>query len=129
MPRHCIRGPDRALLVFTYTIPNLNSVSRFILSRVAHKPVSIAISQPRNHVVSRLYKVLWKLWVKLIQCVVVLFKYTITWLLTLNQKLRELQTHVAAMKASCNEAETQLALTNESSKMLLERANNLRDER
>jgi hypothetical protein len=64
--------------------------------------------------------VMWKLWVKLIRCVVVLFKYTITWLLTLNQKLRELQTHVAAMKASCNEAETQLALTNQSSKMLLE---------
>jgi hypothetical protein len=33
------------------------------------------------------------------------------------------------MKASCDEAETQLALTNESSKMLLERAGNLRDER
>jgi hypothetical protein len=45
----------------------------------------------------------WKLWVKLIQCVVVLFKYTITWLLTLNQKLRELQAHVAAMKASVTE--------------------------
>jgi hypothetical protein len=45
------------------------------------------------------------------------------------QKLSELQTHVAAMKASCDEAETQLALTNESSRMLLERAGNLRDER
>lgn len=33
------------------------------------------------------------------------------------------------MRASCNEAETQLALTNESSKILLERAGNLRDER
>ena len=48
---------------------------------------------------------------------------------TSNQKLCELQTHVAAMKVSCDEAETQLALTNESSKMLLERAGNLRDER
>ncbi|KAF8967344.1 oligomeric complex COG6-domain-containing protein [Flammula alnicola] len=44
-------------------------------------------------------------------------------------KLRELQTHVAAMRTSCDEAETQLALTNESSKVLLERAGNLRDER
>ena len=33
------------------------------------------------------------------------------------------------MRASCDEAETQLALTNESSKILLERAGNLRDER
>jgi hypothetical protein len=48
---------------------------------------------------------------------------------TSNQKLCQLQTHVAAMKVSCDEAETQLALTNESSKMLLERAGNLRDER
>ena len=46
-----------------------------------------------------------------------------------NQRLLELQAHVAAMKASCDEAETQLALTNESSKMLFERAGNLRDER
>uniref|UniRef100_A0A8H7Y3X8 Conserved oligomeric Golgi complex subunit 6 n=1 Tax=Psilocybe cubensis TaxID=181762 RepID=A0A8H7Y3X8_PSICU len=44
-------------------------------------------------------------------------------------KLQELQKHVAAMRASCDEAETQLALTNESSKTLLERAGNLRDER
>ena len=33
------------------------------------------------------------------------------------------------MRASCDEAETQLALTNESSKILLERAGNLREER
>lgn len=33
------------------------------------------------------------------------------------------------MRSSCDEAETQLALTNESSKLLLERAGNLRDER
>ena len=45
-----------------------------------------------------------------------------------DQKLCELQTHVMAMRASCDEVETQLALTNESSKMLLERAGNLRDE-
>jgi len=45
------------------------------------------------------------------------------------QKLRDLQVHVAAMRASCDEAETQLTLTNESSKILLERAGNLRDER
>ncbi|KAF9476408.1 oligomeric complex COG6 [Pholiota conissans] len=44
-------------------------------------------------------------------------------------KLGALQTHVAAMRTSCDEAETQLALTNESSKLLLERAGNLRDER
>ncbi|KAF8176766.1 oligomeric complex COG6-domain-containing protein [Pholiota molesta] len=44
-------------------------------------------------------------------------------------KLRELQTHVTAMRNSCDEAETQLALTNESSKLLLERAGHLRDER
>lgn len=45
------------------------------------------------------------------------------------QKLRELLTHITAMRNSCDEAETQLALTNESSKLLLERAGNLRDER
>ncbi|KAF8902805.1 oligomeric complex COG6-domain-containing protein [Gymnopilus junonius] len=43
-------------------------------------------------------------------------------------RLLELQAHVAAMRASCDEAETQLTLTNESSKLLLERAGNLRDE-
>ena len=37
--------------------------------------------------------------------------------------------NVAAMRSSCDEAETQLALTNESSKLLLERAGSLRDER
>ncbi|KAF9524462.1 oligomeric complex COG6-domain-containing protein [Crepidotus variabilis] len=46
-----------------------------------------------------------------------------------DSRLGELQTHVAVMRASCDEAETQLALTNESSKMLLERAGHLRDER
>ncbi|KDR69275.1 hypothetical protein GALMADRAFT_256106 [Galerina marginata CBS 339.88] len=44
-------------------------------------------------------------------------------------KLLQLQTHVGAMRASCDEAETQLALTNESSKLLLERAGTLRDQR
>ncbi|KAF8163792.1 oligomeric complex COG6-domain-containing protein [Crassisporium funariophilum] len=44
-------------------------------------------------------------------------------------KLCELQSHVGVMRKSCDEAETQLALTNESSKILLERAGNLRDER
>ncbi|KAJ7456593.1 oligomeric Golgi complex subunit 6 [Mycena latifolia] len=44
-------------------------------------------------------------------------------------KLEELQRHVAAMHASCDEAETQLQLTNESSAMLLERAGSLSEER
>ncbi|PPQ75479.1 hypothetical protein CVT24_013413 [Panaeolus cyanescens] len=44
-------------------------------------------------------------------------------------KLQDLQGHVAAMRESCKEAETQLSLTNESSRMLLERAGHLRDER
>ncbi|KAJ7102334.1 oligomeric complex COG6 [Mycena belliarum] len=44
-------------------------------------------------------------------------------------KLEELQQHVAAMHASCDEAETQLQLTNESSAMLLERAGSLSEER
>ncbi|KAJ7770875.1 oligomeric Golgi complex subunit 6 [Mycena maculata] len=46
-----------------------------------------------------------------------------------DQKLEELQQHVAAMHASCDEAETQLKLTNESSAMLLERAGSLSEER
>ncbi|KAJ7462784.1 oligomeric complex COG6 [Mycena galericulata] len=46
-----------------------------------------------------------------------------------DQKLEELQQHVAAMHASCDEAETQLNLTNESSAMLLERAGSLSEER
>ena len=45
------------------------------------------------------------------------------------QKLRELQAHLAAMRTSCDVAETQLTMTNESSKILLERAGSLRDER
>jgi hypothetical protein len=45
------------------------------------------------------------------------------------QKLEELQRHVAAMHASCDEAETQLRLTNEASTMLLERAGSLSEER
>ena len=45
------------------------------------------------------------------------------------QKLSDLQKHVAAMQASCDEAEKQLSLSNEASKMLLERAGSLRDER
>ncbi|KAF7966770.1 hypothetical protein HWV62_37065 [Athelia sp. TMB] len=46
-----------------------------------------------------------------------------------DQKLNELQTHVADMRARCDEAETQLQLTNEASKTLLDRAANLRRER
>ncbi|KAJ7814128.1 oligomeric complex COG6 [Mycena olivaceomarginata] len=46
-----------------------------------------------------------------------------------DQKLEELQRHVAAMHASCDEAETQLRLTNEASTMLLERAGSLSEER
>ncbi|KAJ6519432.1 oligomeric Golgi complex subunit 6 [Mycena sanguinolenta] len=46
-----------------------------------------------------------------------------------DQKLEELQRHVAAMHASCDEAETQLKLTNEASSMLLERAGSLSEER
>ncbi|KAF7367249.1 Conserved oligomeric Golgi complex subunit 6 [Mycena sanguinolenta] len=46
-----------------------------------------------------------------------------------DQKLEELQRHVAAMHASCDEAETQLKLTNEASAMLLERAGSLSEER
>ncbi|KAJ7356948.1 oligomeric complex COG6, partial [Mycena albidolilacea] len=46
-----------------------------------------------------------------------------------DQKLEELQRHVAAMHASCDEAETQLRLTNEASSMLLERAGSLSEER
>lgn len=42
-------------------------------------------------------------------------------ILAFSQKLEELQRHVAAMHASCDEAETQLRLTNEASAMLLER--------
>lgn len=65
---------------------------------------------------------------KQIKCVRYFFPPEFDYILT---KLLELQTHVAAMKASCDEleAETQLALTNELSKMLLERAGNLRAER
>ncbi|KAJ7293752.1 oligomeric Golgi complex subunit 6 [Mycena rebaudengoi] len=46
-----------------------------------------------------------------------------------DQKLEELQRHVAVMHASCDEAETQLQLTNTSSAMLLERAGSLSEER
>ncbi|KAJ3566894.1 hypothetical protein NP233_g6714 [Leucocoprinus birnbaumii] len=46
-----------------------------------------------------------------------------------DQKLNELQAHLSAMHASCDEAETQLNLTEESSRTLLERAGSLRDER
>ncbi|KAJ6626835.1 oligomeric complex COG6 [Mycena sp. CBHHK59/15] len=45
-----------------------------------------------------------------------------------DQKLEELQRHIATMHASCDEAETQLKLTNESSAMLLERAGSLSEE-
>ncbi|KAF5357289.1 hypothetical protein D9758_005832 [Tetrapyrgos nigripes] len=46
-----------------------------------------------------------------------------------DEKLVALQTHVAAMRTSCDEAEKQLQLTDEASKSLLERAGNLREER
>ena len=69
-------------------------------------------------------------WIPCVRCFFNKFDYILTiTTISFDQKLCELQTHVAAMKASCDEAETQLALTNESSKMLLERAGNLRDER
>jgi hypothetical protein len=45
------------------------------------------------------------------------------------QKLDELQQHIDAMRVSCDKAESQLALTTGSSKTLLERAGNLREER
>ncbi|KXN84526.1 Conserved oligomeric Golgi complex subunit 6 [Leucoagaricus sp. SymC.cos] len=46
-----------------------------------------------------------------------------------DQKLNDLQVHLSAMRVSCDEAEAQLNLTEESSRTLLERAGNLRDER
>ncbi|KAG5635825.1 hypothetical protein H0H81_010012 [Sphagnurus paluster] len=46
-----------------------------------------------------------------------------------DQKLDDLQRHVQAMRLSCDDAEKQLQLTTESSKTLLERAGNLREER
>ncbi|KAF7306576.1 E3 ubiquitin-protein ligase PEP5 [Mycena indigotica] len=46
-----------------------------------------------------------------------------------DQRLEELQYHVAAMHASCDEAENQLRLTSEASAMLLERAGSLSEER
>ncbi|KAJ7225913.1 oligomeric complex COG6 [Mycena pura] len=46
-----------------------------------------------------------------------------------DQKLEELQHHVNAMHASCDEAETHLKLTHESSTRLLERAGSLSEER
>lgn len=49
--------------------------------------------------------------------------------LTVPQKLNELQAHVSGMRAKCDEAESQLQLSNEASKTLLERAGTLRRER
>ncbi|CAK5280086.1 unnamed protein product [Mycena citricolor] len=46
-----------------------------------------------------------------------------------DRKLEELQTHVAAMHADCDEAEKQLAMTTQSSAQVLERAGNLSEER
>ncbi|KAJ3755564.1 oligomeric complex COG6 [Lentinula raphanica] len=46
-----------------------------------------------------------------------------------DERLVALQKHVSAMHASCDEAEKQLQLSNETSKSLLERAGNLREER
>ena len=45
------------------------------------------------------------------------------------QKLNELQAHVGIMQSRCDDAETQLQLTNEASKALLERAGSLRRSR
>ena len=45
------------------------------------------------------------------------------------QRLDELQTHVAAMRVACGEAETQLRLSSEASQSLLDRAESLRSER
>lgn len=47
----------------------------------------------------------------------------------ISQRLSELQDHITAMRASCDEAERQLGLSNESSRTLLERAGSLREER
>ncbi|KAG1863597.1 oligomeric complex COG6 [Suillus subalutaceus] len=46
-----------------------------------------------------------------------------------DQKLDELQNHVAAMRIACDEAETQLRLSSEASQSLLDRAESLRSER
>jgi chromosome segregation ATPase len=46
-----------------------------------------------------------------------------------DQKLDELQNHVAAMRVACDEAETQLRLSSEASRSLLDRAESLRSER
>ncbi|RDB22992.1 Conserved oligomeric Golgi complex subunit 6 [Hypsizygus marmoreus] len=46
-----------------------------------------------------------------------------------DQKLDELQQHIHAMHASCDDAERQLELTTAASKTLLERAGSLREER
>ncbi|KAG6826847.1 hypothetical protein H0H92_014179, partial [Tricholoma furcatifolium] len=46
-----------------------------------------------------------------------------------DQKLDQLQQHVNAMRSSCDDAERHLQLTVDSSKTLLERAGNLREER
>ncbi|KAG2052769.1 oligomeric complex COG6 [Suillus hirtellus] len=46
-----------------------------------------------------------------------------------DQKLDDLQNHVAAMRVACDEAETQLRLSNEASQSLLDRAESLRSER
>ncbi|KAH0586671.1 Conserved oligomeric Golgi complex subunit 6 [Termitomyces sp. J132] len=46
-----------------------------------------------------------------------------------DQKLDQLQQHISAMRLSCDEAENQLLLTTDSSKILLERAGSLRQER
>ncbi|TFK19198.1 COG6-domain-containing protein [Coprinopsis marcescibilis] len=53
----------------------------------------------------------------------------LTALAEVDEKLNDLQTHVKAMESACADAETQLASTNEASKVVLERAGNLRDER
>lgn len=45
------------------------------------------------------------------------------------KKLKELQAHVDTMRVGCDDAETQLQISNEASKTLLERAGTLRRER
>ncbi|XP_006457735.1 hypothetical protein AGABI2DRAFT_198704 [Agaricus bisporus var. bisporus H97] len=46
-----------------------------------------------------------------------------------DQRLNDLQVHLEAMKSDCDEAETQLGLTEQSGRTLLERAGSLREER
>ncbi|KAI0253558.1 oligomeric Golgi complex subunit 6 [Lactifluus subvellereus] len=53
----------------------------------------------------------------------------LTAFVSVDQKLDALQAHITAMRARCEEAQTQLQSTNEACKSLLDRAGSLRDER